>query len=251
MTRHAAPAMPEKPFGGISFLHTSHGHVATFGTLMTQLAPEIPVRHVVAEPLLAAARHADGVTPDLARRAHEAIQALAGSGARVVVCTCTTLGECVDQVMADEQAVSLPGLSEGAQRSVLQRVDRAAVRAACEMAEDHIYVAACLKTTLAPTLGLIKEEAASLGKTVRVTPILMPEVWTLFEKGHHSAYLRKIAEKIEQAAPDGGVILLNQASMAGAAKLLSADRYLTMSSPQSGVQAAIDAWRKLSGVVVS
>jgi hypothetical protein len=232
-------------FGGITFLHTTPGHVATFGSLMISLAPEIPVRHEVAEPLLAAARHSGTVPLELAERVRQVIQTLSQNGARVVVCTCTSLGAFVDQPF--DQGLTTPAqglaLGQGALNTVLQRIDRAAVVEACRVAQGHLTIAACLEASLSPTLDLVARVSAEMGTPIKVETLLIPEAWPLFESGQRRDYLQAIADRIRHCRPDGGVILLNQASMAGAERLLENPPYKVISSPMTGVQAAIDAWK--------
>ncbi len=50
------------------FLHTSSLHIQTFNALLAELAPDIPVRHVVDESLLSEACASGGVTPALRKR---------------------------------------------------------------------------------------------------------------------------------------------------------------------------------------
>jgi hypothetical protein len=253
MTKVEWVQVPESGFGGITFLHTAPGHVATFGTLMTSLAPEIPVRHEVAEPLLAAARHSGQVPAEVAERARQVIRDLSNNGARVVVCTCTTLGASVDQQADSIPATVASGVTLGAGvfNTILQRIDRAAIVEACRLTEGPLTIAACLEASLQPTLDLIARVSAEMGKPVTVAPILIPDAWALFESGLRRAYLEAIAQRIRKERPDGGVILLNQPSMAGAERLLENPPYTVISSPMTGVRAAIEAWRTASGLTAS
>lgn len=227
----------DRPFGGISFLHTAPGHVATFGALMTDLAPEIPVRHEVARSDLATARHRGALTPDLAEHAYTAFDHLAERGARVLVCTCATLGPCAERY--GEQNPDI----------LVQRIDHAAAEhayfAACE-GSGVVNVAACLASTFAPTLALFAALESRVRAGITVRPLLLPEPWSLFQDGLRRDFRHSIADAITLMVPAGGVILLNQPSMAGAAPLLPADRYHVVSSPLPGVRAAIQAWRQLA-----
>lgn len=228
---------PERGFGGISFLHTAPGHVATFGAVMTALAPEIPVRHEVADPILAQARHRGALTTDLAERAHRAFDDLAERGAKVVVCTCSTLGPCADE--------RTPQAGDGG--LVVLRADRAAILQAYQAAQagnGRVYVAACLDSTLPPTLDLFSALEAEHRAGVVAIPLAIPEPWVLFHAGLRKDFRHAIAGAITAHLPQGGVVLLNQPSMAGAAALLPDDRFQVISSPLPGVQAAIDAWRQ-------
>ena len=75
----------------IAFLHTAEVHVETFGKLVADIAPEIAVRHEVRSELLAYARE-NGVDARLSLDIQQALKEAASSGARIVVCTCSTIG---------------------------------------------------------------------------------------------------------------------------------------------------------------
>lgn len=220
----------EPAFRGIAFLHTARGHVATFGSLMTEVAPDIPVRHIVAEPLLASARHAGVVTSDIAAQCRTQLSELIDSGARVVVCTCTTLGSCIDE-------------TEAPSGTTIQRIDRAVVEAACASGRP-VTVVACLETTLAPTLDLVNRVAQEQGRQPEVQTLIIREAWELFESGDRADYLRAVAEGIRQNVAEGRVVILAQASMAGAARLLEGSGLMVLSSPRPGIERAISVWRQ-------
>ena len=113
----------------LTFLHTAPVHIATFDRLLAEIDPEIPVRHIVDESLLAEARAAGSITPALARRVADIVTA-ALDDAGVVVCTCSTIGGCaeaaphapqrtvlrIDRPMA-EQAVALGHRIRSSRRS--------------------------------------------------------------------------------------------------------------------------------------
>src|SRR5262249_12230261 len=76
----------------LTFLHTSPVHIATFDRLVAEIAPEVPVRHMVDESLLSEARAAGAITPDLERRIHATLRDAIEQDAAVVLCTCSTIG---------------------------------------------------------------------------------------------------------------------------------------------------------------
>ncbi len=102
----------------LTFLHTSSVHIKTFDILLAEMAPNIPVQHIVDESLLQEAIDYGDVSPDLARRIQDTVQTAEADGARTVLCTCSTIGDVaettpttapvirVDRPMA-EQAVAM------------------------------------------------------------------------------------------------------------------------------------------------
>lgn len=211
----------------IAFLHTSSTHVATFDTLVAELAPWLLVRHHVQEDLLHGARRLGAEDPGLAGRVHRAVHDAAGAGARLVACTCSTIG----------------GLAEATPTGgsfIAARIDRAMANEAVLLGPD-ILVLAALDSTLAPTQALVRDSASRLQRDVRVTTQTVPDAWRLFERGDMDGYAVCIAEAARRSLPGPSVIVLAQASMAGAEQLLESTGVPVLSSPRLGVAAAIAA----------
>lgn len=204
------------------FLHTAAVHVPTFSALVAELAPGIPIHHIVAEDLLAEAR-ANGLTPALAKRVAAQIAAAGAVGA--VLCTCSTIGGLAEAAATPEGPPVL-------------RVDRAMAEAAVA-AGPRIALVAALASTLAPTRALIEEVAAQVRPTVTINEILCEEAWPLFEIGDSTGYLAAIEICIRAVAPTVDVIVLAQASMAGAALRCADLAVPVLSSPRLGVEAAL------------
>jgi hypothetical protein len=198
------------------FLHTSPVHITTFDGLLAASGADVTARHIVDEGLLSAARAA-GITPELAGRVRERI-AQAGDDA-LVLCTCSTIGGCAEQAGA-------------------LRVDRAMAERAVASG-PRIILAAALASTLEPTRHLIEEVAAAAGQPIQISELLCAEAWPMFEAGDQPAYLDAIAAALRPAAGQGDVIVLAQASMAGAAALCPDLALPILSSPRLGLEAAL------------
>jgi hypothetical protein len=76
----------------IAFLHTANENVASFEALMAELAPKLAIRHDVDTSLLAQARAEGGIDHVLKSRIDRAMLEAGSSGAKVLVCTCSTIG---------------------------------------------------------------------------------------------------------------------------------------------------------------
>jgi hypothetical protein len=209
----------------LTFLHTSPAHIATFEQLLAELAPDIPVQHLVDVRLLDDAR-TFGLTPDLTERIARTLDA---AGAAVVVCTCSTIGG------AAEQAYRADG-------PAILRIDRPMAERAIA-AGSRIIIAATLASTLAPTRQLLLDVARQAGKAVTLIDVLCEGAWAYFERDDQRAYLEAIAGCLRQAAPAGDVIVLAQASMAAATALCPDLGIPILSSPRLGLEAAIQAYR--------
>jgi hypothetical protein len=219
----------------LTFLHTSSVHVLTFDCLLAELAPDVPARHIVDESLLQDARAAGTITPQLKQKVTDTIVDAIAHDARVLLCTCSTIGGCAEEI---GRWMTAPVL----------RVDRPMAERAV-MLGSRILLAATTASTLAPTRALIFDAAQHAGKMVHVTNVLCESAWTTFEQGDHQGYLQEIVAQLRQAEPLGDVIVLAQASMAAAADLCPELSLPILSSPRLGLEAALSMYRAVCNSV--
>ncbi|MFC9098279.1 aspartate/glutamate racemase family protein [Streptomyces sp. NPDC057072] len=207
--------------GALALLHTSSAHVPVFDALRDRFHPGLELRHLVAEELLERARvHGPDAVADVVRHL---LDAAVAAGARAVLCTCSTIG-----AVAERTEVDVPVL----------RVDRP-MAAAAVATGPRIVVIATVESTLAPTVALIREEAA--GSDVEVRTVLVEGAWERFEAGDTDAYVRAVAGSADTVT-DADAIVLAQASMAPAGHLTSTD-VPVLASPEPGLAAAAAALR--------
>jgi hypothetical protein len=204
----------------LALVHTVSANIETFDALIEELAPEIPLRHVIHDALLKEALDAGELTADIRRRTAEAVVKEAENGAAVVLCTCSTVG---------------PGADDAAAMTAtkVMRIDRPMAEAAVRTGPRigaRIGVAATLSTTLGPTLDLLSEAAAQVGRLM---------------EGDMEGYARITAEGLHRAAEDSDVIVLAQASMAPALAQCQDIEVPILTSPRSGLEAAIQAYKSI------
>jgi hypothetical protein len=106
-----------------------------------------------------------------------------------------------------------------------------------------VLVAACVASTLDPTVKLLRESAP---ETTQIETLLMADLWPHFQAGDRRLYWQGIAERLRTQASGFDSIVLAQASMAGAADSLSDLPIPVLSSPRIGMEAAVAAYRNLS-----
>jgi hypothetical protein len=221
----------------IAFLHTAAVHVLTFDTLIHEQAPGLRVRHVVDESLLLDARanassHASGHA-ELRQRVHQAMRAAADGGVHQVLCTCSTIGGLAESVATD-------GHFEAA------RIDRAMADRAAQRGPRVLLVAA-LASTVEPTRALLFDSAMRQRREVRIEVLLVDTAWALFEQGDRDGYLAAVATATRTRAAEADVVVLAQASMAGAVALLADLGIEVLASPVLGVARAVERWRSGAG----
>jgi len=202
--------------------------VAAFDALLREMAPDLVARHSVHEELLAEAQRT-GLSRALALRVQEVVLALAFAPGALVVCTCSTIGGLAERANEDRPGVAL-------------RIDRPMAERAV-MLGQRILIAAALESTLEPTRRLVDDAARADGRKVQTDSLLCEGAWAHFERGDSDGYLRAIAETLDRDARDADVVILAQASMAGAATLCRKLGVPVLSSPRLGLEGALARYR--------
>ena len=215
----------------LAFVHTIPANIETFDALVGELAPDIPVRHALHGELLKEALDAGELTADIRRRTAEAVVKEAEKGAAVVLCTCSTVGP-----GADDAA----GLTATKVMRIARPMAEAAVRTGA-----RIGVAATVSTTLGPTLDLLSDAAARADEDIDLRPVVFEEARAKLMEGDTESYLRIIAEGLHLVAKDSDVIVLAQASMAPALAQCQNIEVPILTSPRSGLEAAIQAYKSI------
>jgi hypothetical protein len=218
----------------LTMLHTAESNRALFGTLLAELAPDIPVTHILDESALREACDCGVVTAPLRRRVCDTLLGAADQGARVVLCTCSSLGGAADIAA---QLTARPML----------RIDRPMAAEAVARGE-RIVVAATLPTTLGPTRDLILDAAREAGRTVAIHELLCDRAWARFAAGDQEGYLDEIAAQLRSADAHGDLLVLAQASMARAIDRCPGLTLPILTSPRTGLLAAIRAYRAAAPV---
>jgi hypothetical protein len=203
----------------VTLLHTSPVHVATFDGLRDRLDPEAVLAHEVREDWLAQAR-VDGVTDTLASE----ITALVRSAESPVLCTCSTLGEAA----AEAGAI---------------RIDAPMMQRATEIG-GKVLLVYVLESTRHASETLLRDALEASGQPGNYQALGLPALWDMFEAGDHAGFTKAIADAVTEVVQDQSdfrVVVLAQASMAGAVDALKALPVITLSSPEPALQAALAA----------
>jgi hypothetical protein len=204
----------------IAFFHTAPANATTFEAIAQELSPGVATRHILRPDLLEAAMASGGMSDSIRASVTAAIEASIQPGDDVLLCTCSTIGGGADDAQHPHTKIL--------------RVDRPMAEAAVA-AGRRILVAACLDTTIEPTVALV----GSVRGALEIETLRIPEAWPHWTAGNPQLYWQTIASRIELHLKDCDAVVLAQASMAGAAELLSHHETPVLSSPRSGVAAAI------------
>ena len=214
--------------GELVMVHTVAGLIDLFDGLRNEIDPGVPVRHVVEAALLTDAIDEGALTDEIRARTRDALLE-ATEGAALVLCTCSTVGPGADDAAAQ---AGVPIL----------RVDRPMAEAAVQ-AGRRITVAATLATTIGPTADLVADAARRAGKEVEIDSVVFAEARARLVVGDSDGHERIIADSLHEAASSADAIVLAQASMTPALARCADIAIPLLTSPRSGLEAAIARYR--------
>jgi hypothetical protein len=199
---HTVPALPA----------TFHDLVAAQAAQAAPTGADAEQIHVVDPWLLKTAIAARGVTPQIVDRLAAHVAHLRERGADGVLVTCSTLGEATEQVA--ERLAGHGARSEGP----LVRVDQGMADRAVELAGEggRIAVLATVASTVGPTERLVRRSAAAAGVAVVVDVEILDEAGRAREAGDTGRHDALVAGAVARWERRADVIVLAQASMAGA-----------------------------------
>lgn len=227
------PATPGTPGAGgtAGLLHTVPALAARFDADLDAASPGLRRVHVVDGWLLATAV-TSGVTPEVEAAVLAHVRHLAAAGASAVLVTCSSVGEAAEAAAA---YVDLPVL----------RVDAPMAREAVAVASapgarGRVAVLATLASTLGPTGRLVERAAAGAGAPVAVDARVVDGAAAARDYGDGDRADDLVARAVTEAAAEADVVVLAQASMAGAAERARA-AVPVLTSPAGGLAALVAA----------
>jgi Asp/Glu/hydantoin racemase len=153
-------------------------------------------------------------------------------GAVALLNACSSVGEAASAARA---AISIP----------LIKIDEVMAEQAVA-AGPRIGVVATVRTTLEPTVRLIKAKAAAAGRSIEVTEALAEGAFQALLDGKAELHDDIVKRTIRTVADKVDVIVLAQVSMARLVSSLADMKVPVLSSPQSGVEAVRAALAKLN-----
>jgi Asp/Glu/hydantoin racemase len=214
----------------LGLLHTVPDLAGRFQRLAADLSPGCLLVHVADPDLLTAAADR-GTTPELTGRVGRHVDHLIDVGVDAVLVTCSSLGDCVDEVARSRKVPVL-------------RVDRPMAREALDLAARHggrIAVLATLEATLEPTRRLVERESQAAGLLpTRVDARVVPNAAAARSAGDLGRHDDLVRAAVAEAVGRADVVILAQASMADA--ILDHEPACdvpVLASPVSGLRAAL------------
>lgn len=206
----------------LALIHTSPVLVPIFTQLATELLPGVQLFHMVDESLIKNTIAAGQLTKTTARRVFSLIESAQQAGATAVMVTCSSIGHAVALA---RPLIDVPVL----------RVDEAMAESAISSGQ-RIGVAATLRTTLEPTLQLLRDTAERNGKIIDTVPCLCEGAFEAVLCGQTEHHDRLVLAALQELSKSVDVIVLAQASMARVIPSLPVNGITILSSPRLAVE---------------
>jgi len=184
----------------LALIHTSPVLVPMFNGLAAKLLTDTRVFHMVDESLIKNTINAGSLQKGTIRRIVNQIESARDAGADVVLLTCSSIGAAVPVA---RQLFDFPILR------IDERLASEAVNAGL-----RVGVLATLRTTLEPTVALLRDTAAALGKASKINAHLCEGAFEAVISGDVATHDKAVAAGLQTLAATSDVIVLAQASMA-------------------------------------
>lgn len=186
----------------LALIHTSKVFI-TVETMMSglfaEIMPEVRLINIMDDSLLADVMAEERISTEVTRRMCAYVMAAEATGADAVLSLCSSLGPTIDVA---RKLVSIPVI----------KIDDAHCEKAAREA-NRIGVMATVATTLAPTVALIREKAAGLGKAVEIRESLSRAAFQALMGGDKPKHDSMVTDVARAIAPDVDLLLFAQASM--------------------------------------
>jgi aspartate/glutamate racemase len=208
----------------IGFVHTGVPIGMLLNKMMSESMPDIPNFHIVDDSLIQDLLQTGEFTPSILKRLSAQILMAKEAGADIIMVTCSSIAPGVDFA---RKLVDVP----------VMKIDEPMAEKAVAAA-DTVGVLATAKTTLVPSIQLIKQVADKKGKAVKVESKLISEAFDFFLQGDMENHDRLVKEAGVDLAPQTDVLVLAQASMSHLAdEIEKVSNTPTLTSPPIAVNA--------------
>lgn len=204
--------------------------------LFREILPDVRLINIMDDSLLPDCMAAGEVTPDTTRRMCACVMAAESAGADAILSLCSSLGPAIDVA---RKLVHVPVI----------KIDDAHTGKAAREA-SRVGVMATVRSTLVPTVALIREKAQASGKTVEIVESLSNAAFEALMRGDRDAHDEAVLAAARDLAPQVDRILFAQASMARLASAVEeATGVPVLTSPRLAIEYTRDVLASLSSAM--
>jgi Asp/Glu/hydantoin racemase len=212
----------------LGLIHTSLVFISVetmMRDIFEEVMPNVRRINIVDDSLLPDVMAVGYITSAVQQRMNAYIQAAELSGANAVLSLCSSLGPTIDEA---RRLVKIPVI----------KIDDAMTEKAVREAK-RIGVLATVGTTLKPTVGLLEEKAAALGKDIFLQPELVSGAFEILIGGDKAQHDAMVSASARNLASQVDLLVLAQASMTRLVPRLQEETGLpVLSSPRLGIEYA-------------
>lgn len=209
----------------LAFIHTAPVLIPGFSALARKQLDGVKIFHMLDESMIQNTIATGCLTKTTIRRLVDMIGSAHEAGADAVMVTCSSIGPGIPVARA---IYDFPIL----------RVDEPMAEKAVQSAK-RIGVAATLRTTLEPTVGLLRQKAAERHREIEISECLCNGAFEKVLAGDTEAHDRILSQALASLAGTVDAIVLAQASMARVvSQLPPVVRIPVLSSPELAIQQA-------------
>ncbi len=206
----------------LAMIHTTVVTVEPLKALAAEFLPRATVINFVDDSILPQLRKNGSDIHAIAPRWIQYACFAAEAGADVILNACSSVGE-------------LCALAQPYVAAPILRIDAPMAELAVTRG-TRIGVAATLSMTLGPTVRLLQEKAAAIGREVSLTPLLVAEAFERLSVGDRVGHDTLLVAALTQLLEVVDIVVLAQASMARVTETLPADQAARfISSPRLGM----------------
>lgn len=222
------------PAPNLALLHTSPTLTPLFSALCAEQMPGTPIFHLVDESLIKDTIRHGHLRRLTMRRLLALVESAQQSGAAAVLVTCSSIGPAVALA---QQLFDIPVI----------RIDEAMAEAAVTHGQ-RIGVMATLRTTLEPTLDLLRAKAAAASREVEFVPSLCDGAFEAVLAGDTATHDRILTAALLEDMQGVDLVVLAQASMARVVQAMPPGTLAmpVLSSPELAVRQAKQVLQRLA-----
>jgi Asp/Glu/hydantoin racemase len=204
-------------------VHTGPVTIQPLKDVLKDLLPDARVVNIMDDSLLNDVMRAGHLTEAVKDRIFSYMRNAESMGADIILNACSSVGEAVDMV---KDQINIP----------IVKIDESMANQASELG-DKIGVVATVRTTLEPTVRLVKKKAAEKNKEITVVEKIAEGAFQALLDGNSERHDQILKDTIAALMDQVDVIVLAQVSMARLILSLGETKIPILSSPVSGVKA--------------
>lgn len=186
----------------LALIHTSMVFVnveTMMKDMFAEIMPDVRLINIVDDSLLPDVMETGVIDDEVQKRMSAYVRAAEDTGADAVLSLCSSLGPTIDPT---RDTVEIPVI----------KIDDPMTRRAVELGRD-IGVMATVPTTLGPTIDLIRENAAEMGKSIKVHDRLVEGAFQILMGGDKDKHDQMVIDTARELGKQVDIIVFAQASM--------------------------------------